>query len=203
MWAEETSMAKRRKNDLEFKPDATHATWLKTLRMTQQQRLRLLKWVGYVSTIILALVIQDVIMSQVRIFGATTELAVSVILLITVMEGTEVGSLFVLIASTLYYYSGTAPGAYSIGLMCFLGIAVTLLRQMYWNRSRSAIVLCAGVAALGYELGLYAVGIFSGLTRWDKLMPFLLTGVFNILVMIPLYPLIYKIGLIGGNTWKE
>lgn len=194
---------KRRKKYSEFKPDAKSATLFKTLRLTGQQRLRLLKWGLYVLTIVLALVVQDVIMSRVSIFGATTELTVCVILLITVMEGTEVGSLFVLIASTLYFFTGTAPGAYSIGLLTFLGVAADLFRQMYWNRSRSSIVLCAGLAQMGYELGLYAVGLFMGLTRWDRLGVFALTGVFNLLAMIPLYPLIYKIGLIGGNTWKE
>lgn len=194
---------KRRKKYSEFKPDAKSATLFKTLRLTVQQRLRLLKWGLYALTIVLALVVQDVIMSRVSIFGATTELAVCVILLITVIEGTETGSLFVLIASTLYFFTGTAPGAYSIGLLTFLGVAADLFRQMYWNRSRSSIVLCAGLAQMGYELGLYAVGLFMGLTRWERIGVFALTGVFNLIVMIPLYPLIYKIGLIGGNTWKE
>lgn len=194
---------KRRKKLPEFKPDAKSGSWFKALRMTQLQRLRLLKWVLYVLIIVLALVVQDVVMSRVRIFGTTTELAVCVILLITVIEGSEVGSLFVLIASTLYYFSGTAPGAYSIGLMSFLGIAASLFRQMYWNRSKNSIVLCAGIAQMGYETGLYAVGLFLGLTRWDRLMAFVLTGVINTAIMFPLYPLIYKIGLIGGTTWKE
>lgn len=194
---------KRRKKYSEFKPDAKRATLFKTLRLTIQQRQRLLKWGLYCLTIVLAVVVQDVIMSRVSFFGATTELAVCVILLITVIEGTEVGSIFVLIASTLYYFTGTAPGAYSIGLLTFLGVAVDLFRQMYWNRSRSSIVLCAGLAQMGYELGLYAVGLFLGLTRWDRVGVFALTGAINIIVMIPLYSLIYKIGLIGGNTWKE
>ena len=197
-------MAKRpRRKSLEFKPDARSATWFKTMRLTQQQRLRLLKWVLYVLVIVLGLVIQDVIMSRVSIFGATTELAVCAILLITVIEGTEVGSLFVLIASVLYYYSGTAPNAYSIGLMTALGITAAMFRQMYWNRSRGAIVLCAGLAQILYELGLFVVGMMTGLTHWGRLSAFLLTGVFSAVIMIPLYPLIYKIGLIGGNTWKE
>jgi len=199
-----TAMAKKRRNRRsEFKPDARSSTFFKTLHLTQQQRLRLLKWSLYVLTILLALVVQDVVMSQIRVLGATTDLAVCVILLITITEGTEVGSLFILIASTLYYFSGTAPGAYSIGLLTFLGVAADLFRQMYWNRSRGAIVLCAGIAQMGYELGLYAIGLFLGLTRWDRVGVFALSGLINIIVMIPLYPLIYKIGLIGGNTWKE
>lgn len=176
---------------------------MKTLHLTQLQRQRLLKWGLYILTIVVALVIQDVIMSRIRIFGATTDLAVSVILLITVIEGTEVGSLFVLFASTAYYFTGTAPGPYCVCLITFPGIAAVLLRQMYWNRSRSSIVLCAGLAQMVYEMGLYAVGLFLGLTRWDRWEVFALCGVIDILVMIPIYPLIYKIGMIGGNTWKE
>ena len=41
------------------------------------------------------------------------------------------------------------------------------------------------------------------LTLWSRLGTFLLNGVFSAAAMIPLYPLIYKIGLIGGITWKE
>ena len=196
-------MAKRRRKDPEFKPDPRSATLFKTLRLTRLQQLRLLKWGLYTLLIVLALVVQDVLLSQVRLLGATTDLAVCVILLIAVIEGTEVGSLFLLIASTLYFFSGTAPGAYSIGLITFFGVAAVIFRQMYWNRSRSSMVLCAGAAQMAYELGLYAVGLFMGLTRWDRLGSFVLTGVYSVLIMIPLYPLICKIGLIGGNTWKE
>ncbi len=196
-------MAKMKRTKSEFKPDASRGTLLKTLRLTRQQQLRLLKWLCYAGVLILAVVIQDVILSRARIFGATVELVVSLILLITVMEGTEVGSLFVLIVSVLYFYTGTSPGAYCIGFLTFLGIIMTLLRQMYLNRNRSAIVLCAGVAAIVYELCIFGMGIFNGLTRWDRLPLFLLAGVYNLLIMIPLYPLICKIGTIGGNTWKE
>lgn len=197
-------MAKRRRKiDSEFKPDPRSATVFKTLRLTRLQQLRLLKWGLYILTILLALVIQDVIMSRVRLLGATTDLTVCAILLIAVIEGTEVGSLFLLITSTLYFFSGSAPGAYSIGLMTFFGVAAVIFRQMYLSRSRGSIVLCAGAAQMAYELGLYAVGLFLGLTRWDRIGSFALTGVYTVLLMIPLYPLICKIGLIGGNTWKE
>ena len=192
-----------RKQEPDFKPDAKVATFAKTARLTKQQQLRLGKWLLYSLTVILCLVVQDVLMGQLNFLGATTDLAVSAILLITVIEGTEVGSLFVLIASTLYYFSGSAPGAYSIGLLSFLGIAAVLLRQMYLHRSKGSIVLCAGLALMGYELGLLAVGLFQGLTLANRAHTFVLTGVYGVLTMLPLYPLIYKIGLIGGNTWKE
>jgi len=60
----------KRKTDPDFKPDAKVSTWTKTSRMTLQQRLRLLKWVLYIAVIVLALVVQDVIMSQLIFWAA-------------------------------------------------------------------------------------------------------------------------------------
>ena len=193
----------KKKDDLDFKPDAKVSTWGKTARLTRLQQLRLAKWALYILTVVLCLVTQDVLMSRIRLFGATTDLAVCAILLITVIEGTEVGSLFVLIASTLYYFSGSAPGAYCIILITFLGIAAVVFRQMYWHRSKGSIVLCAGIAEICYQLSLFIVGLVSELTPWSRLGVFLLGGIYSAAAMIPLYPLIHKIGLIGGNTWKE
>ena len=64
-------------------------------------------------------------------------------------------------------------------------------------------MLCAGLALMLYELGNFTVGIFTELTRWDRLGVFVATGLLSIAVMIPLYSLINRIGQIGGNTWKE
>ncbi len=192
-----------RKSASEFKPDPKTATWTKTLHMTALQRLRLGKWALYGVCLLMCLVVQDVVMSRIRLFGGTTDLVVCGILLITMLEGTEVGSLFVLISSCLYYFSGSAPGAFSVGLLTFLGIAATLLRQMYLHRSRGAIVVCTALAVVAYELGLFVVGLFTGLTIFSRLPSFLVTCVACILTLNPLYSLIYKIGTIGGTTWKE
>ena len=200
-----TELIKRHRNRdaMDFKPDARTATWSKTLRLTRQQQLRLTKWLLYALMVILSVVIQDVVMSKFTLLGATTDLPACAILLITVIEGTEVGSLFVLIASTLYYFSGHAPFAAVIVLMTALGMAATLFRQMYWHRSKGSILLCAALALTGYELGLFSVGLSTHLTHWGRFPSFLLTALYSCLVQIPLYSLIYKIGLIGGNTWKE
>ena len=191
------------RKDLELKPDVQKATWAKTTRLTKLQQLRLLRWTLYVLTVVGCLVVQDVIMSQFSILGATTDLPACGILLITVMEGTEIGSLFVLITSFLYYFSGNAPSAWCIFLLTLFGVGATLFRQMYWHRSKGSIILCSAIAMTAYELGLFVVGMVSELTHWGRLPSFTLTAVYSCLVMIPLYSLIYKIGLIGGNTWKE
>ena len=194
---------RKKKEISEFKPDANTSTWLKTARMTQLQRLRLAKWLLYVLTMVTALVIQDVIMSQFSIFGATTDLAVCVILMITVIEGTEGGSLFVLIASLFYYFSGSAPTAVCVALLTFWGVGTTMLRQMYWHRSRGSVTIFTGIAVMGYEMSLFVAGWLQELTPLSRANSFLLTGAYSFLALIPLYPLICKIGLIGGNTWKE
>ena len=193
----------RKKDSMDFKPDAKVSTWAKTSRLTALQRLRLLKWSLYAAVIIVSLVVQDVVMSQLNLLGGTTDLAVAVILLITVIEGTEAGSMFVLIASLFYYFSGSAPGAYCIALMTVLGIAAVMFRQLYWHRSKGSIVLCAAIALMGYEMGLFAIGLFEELTLWKHMSAFLLTGLYSCATLLAYYPLIYKIGLIGGNTWKE
>ena len=192
-----------RKKRNEFRPAPTTSTWLKTRKLTRLQKLRLLKWVLYALIVILCLVIQDVIMSQLRLFGATTDLAVGAILLITVIEGTDVGSLFVLIASMLYWFSGSAPTPVCIALLTAFGIGATMFRQMFWHRSRGTLTLCACLALTAYELGLFVTGIMQGLTYFGRLPSFLLTSAYTCLVMIPLYTLVNKTGLIGGNTWKE
>ena len=166
-----------RKKRNEFRPDPTTSTWLKTRRLTRLQKLRL--------------------------FGATTDLAVGAILLITVIEGTDVGSLFVLIASMLYWFSGSAPTPICIALLTAFGIGATMFRQMFWHRSRGTLTLCACLALTAYELGLFVTGIMQGLTYFGRLPSFLLTSAYTCLVMIPLYTLVNKTGLIGGNTWKE
>ena len=182
----------------EFKPDAPLVSPLKGMRFTHLQWLQILRWLGYIGICVLCLVIQDSIMSRVSIFGATTDLAVA-----AVLEGSEVGSVFILIASTVFYFSGSAPGPYSVGLLTILGLGASLFRQMVWHRSRGAIVLCAGLAAIVYEIGLYFTGLFMGLTSWYRLPRFLITGLLTAAAMFPLYYVIYRIGQIGGHTWKE
>ena len=194
-------MARRKlSKQSEFKPDPRQNSLSGLFHVTQLQKQRMLKWTLYVLTGILLLTIQDVIMSRVSIFGATTDLPVVYILLITVIEGVDVGSLF---ASTIYYFSGSAPGPYCIGLLCAVGIIATLLRQAYLRRTKASIVICAGIALTIYEMGLFVVGIGLGLTRWDRVFSFLITAGYSFGVMVLLYPLINKIGLIGGTTWKE
>lgn len=194
---------KRRNRKYEFKPDRTGTKFLKKLHLTQQQRKVLAKWSLFAAVCVGALVIQDVIMSRIHILGATTDLAVSAILVITVLIGSERGSLFSLIASSIYVFGGTAPGPYSIALITIYGTCAALFRESCWRRGFSSTVLCAGVALMLYELSIFSVGLFLGLTLWRRFFIFLLTGILSCIAMLPMYPLVFKIGSIGGDIWKE
>ena len=187
----------------EFRQDSLGTNFLKKLYMTKQQRLRLLRWMSYVLSCLVALLIQDDILSRIPIWGACIDLPAAVILLITVIEGTESGGLFVLLASTVYYFTGSAPGPYVVAAMTIFGIGATLFRQLFWHRSRSAILLCACIALMLYEVATFGGAMFMELTRWDRFGMFLLSGLYGCVVMIPLFPLMHKFGSIGGHTWKE
>lgn len=193
-------MPRRRKQ--EFRKDA-RISFLKNLYITRNQRLNILKWGIYAAICVFLLVIQDVIMSRVRLFGAKTDLAPMVILLITVLVGTDNGSLFVLIASTLYFLSGSSPGAYAIALLVVLGVLASVIRQTYWRRGLRSTVLCAGVALMMYELSIFAIGWVTQLTILSRLTVFVFTGLISWALMLPLYPLLYRIGKIGGEPWRE
>ena len=187
----------------EFKPDSKHISLLKRLYMTKQQRLELLKWGLYTVVCLLLLVVQDVILCRVSIFGGGTDLCVSAILLITVLEGTESGSIFALVASLMYLFSGSAPGPYCVALITFLGIGAAMFRQLFWQRTFTSIVFCSGIVMVAYEMIVFIIGILMRLTLFSRVSVFAVTGLIGWVVMLPLYPICYKIGKIGGTTWKD
>ena len=196
-------MARRKNKVYEFKPDRQTTSFWKQLYMTRLQRLQLLKWSSHAAFCVLMLTLQDVMFSQIRISGATTDLAVCVIFLIGLYEGTENGSLFALIASIVYLFSGSSPGPQCIALISCTTVGLNLLRQTLWRRSSGSILLCTCTAITLYEMLNFLFGIFIGRTIWDRLGVFALVAVFTCAVAFPLYPLVKLISKIGGETWKE
>lgn len=194
---------RRRRSHYEFKPDAEGKKLLQLLHLTQLQRQMLLRWALYSALCILLLVVQDVVMSRIHIFGATTDLAVSAILLISIMEDSDNGGLFALLASVFYVFSGSAPGPYAVALITVLALAAAIFRQMYWRRGFTSNVLCAAIAVMLYELTVYGIGVFLGLTYFGRIGVFITTGILSCIMLLPLYPLVRVIGKIGGETWKE
>ena len=196
-------MARRKRSNYEFKPDKAPKQLPKLLHMTLLQRRQVLQWSLYGLVLLFLLVLQDVIMSRVSISGATTDLVPAAILLITVISDVYAGSLFAIIASTLYVFTGSAPGPYAVGFLTVLGIVAAFFRQSWWRRGFRSHILCAGLVLLVYELAVYGTGLFLGLTYWSRFGVFFLTWALSFGVMMALYPLIRKIQKIGGEQWRE
>lgn len=187
----------------EFKPDESGSSLRKLLHMTYVQRMTYLRWALYIAVSVLMLVVQDTIMSRVAILDATTDLAPAVIIVIAIIENCEVGSTYAFAASLFYYFSGSAPGAYCIAILTVCAMFGSMLRQKLLHRSVGTVCAVGTAAIVVYELLLWAFGLFLGLTRFSRVLIFLLTGLYSGVTMIPMYFLLAKIGSIGGNQWKE
>lgn len=187
----------------EFKPDSDGKTLLQRLHLSQQQRRFLLKWVLYALMLTLMSVLQDVIFTHIRVLGATTDLVPCTIFLICVIEGTQTGSVFSLVASLLYFFSVNDLGAYAVVFITFLAIIVTAFRQGYLRKGFAASLLCVAAAMLVYELLLFFLAVFLQKALFNRIGHFMLTALLSIVVMPILYLPAKSINTIGGDAWKE
>lgn len=188
---------------VDFKPDKPRSGFLDKLYLTQLQRKNLLKWVLYVAVLLLLSVLQDVLLSKVDIFGATTELVPCGIFLICLMEGTETGSVFALVASMLYLFSGSAAGNYALVLLTVISFLITLLRQAFLQKGFSAAMVCTFLGLLVYELTVFGIAVFFGQTYMGRIGVAVFTAVLTTLAAPVLYPLLTRICKLGGESWKE
>lgn len=187
----------------DFQPDRTGTGFLSKLYLTPRQRQSILKWFLYTVVLVTLSVLQDVIFCRMRLFGATTELVPCGIVLICLAEDMERGSIFSLIASCLYLFSGSAAGYHTIVLLTFLCIFVTFFRQSYLRKGFIASMLCTAAAVLTYEMLVFLFSVFLGQTRISR-VPVPLTTTALTLISAPiLYPLVRGISSIGGEAWKE
>ena len=193
------AMAKKQ----EFKPDKSSASLLNHLVLTRKQQKTLFKWVFYGLFLIALSVVQDVLLSRVRLLGATTELVPCAIFLICLIEGTHTGSVFSLTAGLLYLFSGTAPGPYSMVAITFLSVGACILRQAFLQESFSSVMLCTAIAMVLYVIVNFAFGLFLGLTRFSRLHGFFITAILSLLTVPVFYPVVKAINAFGGHSWKE
>ena len=186
----------------EFRPDKSQTSIFSHLVLTPKQQRTVLKWSLYGVLLLLLSVVQDVILSQVRLLGATTELIPCAIFLICILEGAEKGSVFALVASLLYLFSGTAPGPYSMIAITFYSVGMCIFRQAYLQERFFSALLCTAVAMLCYVMTNFVFGLFLGLTVPARYYGFLITAGLSMLAVPVLYPLLRAIGKIGGQLWK-
>ena len=196
-------MAKKKLPKFEFKPDPTGTDLRKIFHTTAQQRRILLKWFLYAMLALAALLVQDTILSRVRIGGATTDLFVGTVILIAMLEGAEQGGLFALFASVFYTLSGSAPGVYVVMLVTAVAIVGALYRQGYWTQCMSSSLLCAGLSMMCYELILMVVGMMMNLTVLRRVGVFITAALLTTIALVPVYYAARGIGQIGGQLWKE
>lgn len=187
----------------DFRPDRSGAGLLSHLHITYKQRRSLLKWSLYGLLLLAVSLLQDVALCRFRLYGATTELVPCVIFLIALLEGAENGSVFALISSLLYLFSGSAPGMYAMVIITFLAVGFTIFRQSYLQTGFGAALLCCALAMAVYELLIFAFGLFLGLTYPARLFGFLITWALSMPAVPILYPVVLSISGIGGETWKE
>ena len=175
----------------EFKPDKPRSGLLNRLYLTQKQRRALFKWLFYGLFLLALSVLQDVLLCRVQLLGATTELVPCGIFLVCLAEGLEQGSIFSLVAACLYLF------------ITALAIFVTLFRQSFLRKGFSAAMLCTVVAVFVYELAVFFIGVFLGLTTLNRIGSICMTAVYTVLTAPVMYPVVAAISNYGGEAWKE
>ena len=191
------------KKNYEFRPDQSGSSFLSKLAPTRNQRYSLLRWTLYGLLLLLASLVQDVALSQARLFGATTDLVPCVIFTICMLLTVETGTVFCLVTSLLYLFSGGAAGYYSVPLITFLGTFISIFRHSYLRKGFSATMLCTAACMILYELAVFVFGLAFGLTHLSRLIGFAITGGLSFLAAPIAYPIALSISKIGGETWKE
>ena len=187
----------------EFRPDTFREDILGKLLLTKKQSQVLLRWVLFSAVCLLGLLIQDVVMSRVTIFGTTTDLVPCCILAVCILQGAESGCVFTLTASLIYYFSGSSPGVFAIPLITVLAVLGSIFRQGYLRKGFSTLIICTGVCLILYEIGIFFIGLFLNSTIWPRFLAFPVSGLITLALVPILYPVLLSIGKIGGETWKE
>ena len=187
----------------DFKSDKPYSGFWGKLYLTPKQRKGILKWALYGVLLVVLSLLQDAVLCKFRIMGATTELVPVGIFVICLLEGAESGSIFALVASLLYLFSGTAAGPYTMLFITVLAVGVTIWRQAYLQKGFVAALLCAGAATVSLQMLQFVTGLFLQVTLPGRYVGFLITAGLSVLAIPVLYPIALWIETIGGETWKE
>ncbi len=187
----------------EFQPDRPYSTWMSKLQLTPNQRKQILKWCLYSLVLIILSVLQDVVLCRLRIVGGTTDLVPCGIFLICLLEGSQRGCVFALVASWLYLLSGSAPGPHVLVLITLIATLTCALRQTYLQPGFWAALLGTAVAMVLYELSVFAFCLLVGYVTIARLASCMIPALLSMAAVPILYPLTKAIGAIGGKSWKE
>ena len=189
--------------DYEFRPDPEGSGNFEKLLLSQRQRHGLLRWTLFGALCVLALLVQDTMLYRLNIAGAGTDLVPCVILMITCLQGAEQGCVFSLVASLLYYFSGSAPGPYVVPLITVFAVLAVIFRQACLRQGFFSILISTGLGMLCYEMVLFGIGLFLKHTLPQLALAMVLTAVLSLAAVPVAYPVARAISKIGGETWKE
>lgn len=192
-------MAKNR----EFRPDREGTGQLNKLWPTPKQQLRALRWLLYGLICLVGLLLQDVLLYRVNILDGCTDVVPCIVIMVAVMQGAESGSVFALLLSLMYYFSGSSAGFYVIPLLTAVAVFAAMFRQAFLRQGFFTLLLCSAMGMCLYELILFGVNLFMKLTVMDRAGAALMTAVLSLLAVPVLYPVWLAIGKLGGTTWKE
>lgn len=187
----------------EFRPDPENSGDFGKLLLTKKQQRSLLRWSLFGLVCLVGLLIQDTVLCRAYVMGARPDVVPCLILMVCVLQGVESGSIFALVASCLYYFSGSAPGPYVIPILVAIAVFLSILRQNYLQQGFFTILLCSLAGMVVYEMCLLGIGLFLGRTLPARATIFLLAAVLSLVAVPVAYPILKAIGRIGGETWKE
>ena len=187
----------------EFRPDREGTGQLNKLWPTPSQQLRALRWLLFTAVCLVGLLAQDVLLYRVSIAGGCTDVVPCIILMVVVLQGAESGSVFALVLSVLFFFSGSSPGFYTIPLLTAVAVFVVIFRQAFLRQGFGTLVLCVAIGMLLYEMGVFAVNLFLKFTVASRLASAAATAVLSLAAVPVLYPVLLAIGKLGGETWKE
>lgn len=189
--------------DYEFRPDPEGSGNFEKLLLSQRQRFGLLRWTLFGALCVLALLVQDVMVFRLDVFGAGTDLVPCVILMITALQGAESGSIFALTASIVFYFSGSAQGPYVVPMITVIAILAAIFRQACLRKGFFSILLSTALGMVCYEMALHGIGLFLKHTVSEWTLAALLTALLSLAAVPVGYPIARAIGKIGGEAWKE
>lgn len=187
----------------EFQPDKPYSSWLSKLQLTPQQRRQLLKWFLYALVLLVLSVLQDVVLCRLRFFGGTSDLVPCGIFIICILEGSQRGCIFALVASYLYLLSGTAPGPHILVLITIISVLTAIIRQAYLHQGFPAVLLCSTLAMILYELSVFGFCLLIGSAPLMRFVSFMVPVLLSLVSVPMIYPIAKAIAAIGGETWKE
>lgn len=187
----------------EFKPDRERTDNLGKLMLTKKQRLSVTRWTLLAFVCLAGLLIQDTALYRMTYRGACADIVPCLIIMVVVMQGAESGCIFALVASCLYYFSGSAPGPQVIPLITAAATLLAIFRQGNLRQGFGAILLCSALGMAFYEMSIFGIGLFLKQTTADRLSVMAISAALSLAVIPVAYPVLLAIGKIGGETWKE